>query len=112
MDRIIYYCSNCGLEVAETQVVCPKCGMQLEGLNVPDDEAFTAKIRTFDSTVEANMAKAILEEEGIESFINYLDYGGGLSDSVVDNPIHLYVMEKDYARALKILDEYDNAGPV
>lgn len=65
-----------------------------------DDE--TAVVRTFRSRLEAEMARGILEDEGIRSQVTADDLGGQLPGML---PARLAVLREDRERAERILDE-------
>lgn len=65
-----------------------------------DDE--TVVIRTFRSRLEAEMARALLEERGIGSEISADDLGGQVPGML---PARLAVLTDDRERAEQVLDD-------
>lgn len=73
----------------------------------PDDENIIA-VRTFINEFEAERAKGILKEEGIESFVSSDNVGGMEPPLQLVLGIKLFVLERDFTRAKEILDAYDS----
>lgn len=71
----------------------------------------TIVLKTFISEFEAEIAKGILEEEGIKSYISSDDTGGMRPHLQLTLGVRLIVMEKDLQRAEEILDAYNNYTP-
>lgn len=111
MSDIKYYCSNCKAEVSKDDLSCPYCGLELEDMENSEEDAFTVVVKTFDSVIDANVAKDILSDEGIDSFLseNYLN--SAYPSSLFNEAVYLYVMEKDFEKAYEILEGYDKAKP-
>ena len=63
-----------------------------------------ATIATFSSEHDAELARGILQSEGIEAFIFKDDCGGMLPHLQAIRGVHLKVKEKDESRAKEILD--------
>jgi hypothetical protein len=67
----------------------------------------TVIVRTFINEFEAERAKGILEEEGIESYISSDNVGGMEPPLQLIQGIKLLVLEADLKKAKEILDAYD-----
>ncbi len=68
----------------------------------------TVIIKTFTNKFEAERAKGILEEEGIECLVSSDDVGGMGPPQQLIQGIKLLVLEEDVKRAKEILDAYDS----
>ncbi|RPI13017.1 MAG: zinc-ribbon domain-containing protein [Ignavibacteriae bacterium] len=111
MTDTIYYCENCGAEVSEHDVVCPQCGLELMDTESSEAEAFTTVVKTYDTLIDANVAKDILKDEGIESFLSDTNHNTAYPSSLFNETVYLFVMEKDFVKAFEILEAYDKANP-
>jgi len=78
-------------------------------MNLDDENSVVVK--TFMSEFEAEIAKGILEEEGIKCYISSDDTGGMRPHLQLTLGVRLIVMEKDLRRALEILDAYNDYTP-
>ena len=58
--------------------------------------------------IEANLLKGLLEQQGIEPFINGEYLAGGIGDLPVSGIITLSVEEDDVAKALMIIEAYES----
>jgi hypothetical protein len=76
----------------------------------PEDEN-TVIVRTFINEFEAERAKGILEEEGIECCVSSDDVGGMGPPQQLVQGIKLLVLEEDLKKAQKVLDAYDSFTP-
>jgi len=76
----------------------------------PDDEN-TVIVRTFINEFEAERAKGILEEEGIECYVSSDNAGGMEPPLQLILGIRLLVLEEDLKKAKEILDAYDSFTP-
>lgn len=63
-----------------------------------------ATIATFNSDHEAELARGILQSEGIEAFVFKDDCGGMLPQMQIIRGVHLKVNRQDEKRAREILD--------
>lgn len=68
-------------------------------------------MKTFISEFEAEIAKGMLEEEGINCYISGDDTGGMRPHLQLTLGVRLIVMEKDLQRATEILDAYNDFSP-
>jgi hypothetical protein len=59
------------------------------------------------NTIEANLLKGLLEQEGIEIFVNGEYLTGGIGELPVSGIVTLSVEEDDMAKALKIIEAYE-----
>ncbi|MBD3670473.1 MAG: DUF2007 domain-containing protein [Gammaproteobacteria bacterium] len=59
------------------------------------------------NNVEANLLKGLLEQEGIEIFVNGEYLSGGIGELPVSGLVTLSVEEDDVARALKVIEAYE-----
>jgi len=59
------------------------------------------------NTIEANLLKGLLEQEGIETFINGEYLAGGIGELPVTGIVNLSVEEDDVEKALKVIEAYD-----
>ena len=75
-------------------------------MNLDDENIIVVK--TFMSEFEAEIAKGMLEEEGIECYVSSDDTGGMRPHLQLTLGVRLIVMEKDLQRALEILDAYND----
>jgi hypothetical protein len=78
-------------------------------MNVNDENSVVAK--TFPNEFEAERAKGILEENGIESFVQRDDAGGMEPPLQLTEGVKLIVLEEDLQRAKEILEAYDDYTP-
>ena len=112
MSNVIYYCSNCGFEVSGSQLICPSCGAELENPSESEKEAYTSVIKTYNNYMEAEIAKSILESEGIICMIIESDAKSAYRTDFFNTPIRICVMEKDFEKGFGILDSYEKAKPI
>ncbi len=73
----------------------------------PDDEN-TVVVKTFVNEFEAERAKGMLEEEGIECSVSSDDVGGMGPPQQLIQGIKLLVLEEDLEKAKAILEAYDS----
>ncbi len=67
-------------------------------------------IKSFASRHEADMARGILESNGIKAIVRGDDYGGlGPHILYTTGGAHLYVNERDAADAVDILEKYNKS---
>jgi len=59
------------------------------------------------NTIEANLLKGLLEQEGIETFVNGEYLVGAIGELPVSGIVNLSVEEDDMAKALKIIEAYE-----
>lgn len=76
----------------------------------PDDKN-TVVLRTFINEFEAERAKGMLEEEGIECYVSSDNVGGMEPPLQLIQGIKLLVLEEDLNRAKTILEAYDSFTP-
>lgn len=76
----------------------------------PDDKN-TVTVKTFINEFEAERAKGILEEEGIECYVSSDDVGGMGPPQQLIQGIKLLVLEEDLKKAKEVLDAYDSYTP-
>jgi hypothetical protein len=100
----IYYCSNCGTEISKEEIKCQNCGAELGDSEENVDNESTVVVKTFMNEFEAEIAKSVLEEEGIESFISKDDEGSMNPALQLTMGVKLHVFEKDEEKALEILN--------
>lgn len=102
-----YVCSNCGATVGIDDPVCAKCGAELseDAQNKADNDAIVV-IRTYQNEFEAELAKAQLEDEGIECFLSSDDEGAMVPSLRMTQGVRLHVFESDVEKALQILNSY------
>jgi hypothetical protein len=111
------YCAKCLIEYVEGTTQCEDCGAFLLPGSPPagppqrdiahekDVKLVSVRIFARDSGMEAEVARGILESQGISC---------ALSGDVAGQPfpvmdIHLLVLEEDAARAERVLQEYAQA---
>jgi hypothetical protein len=78
-------------------------------LNTNDENSAVAK--TFPNEFEAERAKGILKENGIESFVQRDDAGGMEPPLQLTEGVKLIVLEDDLQKAKEILDAYNDYTP-
>lgn len=100
-------CPDCGTEMADGQNKCSNCGYEKEGAGENFDNENTVVLKSFINEFEAEIAKSVLEEEGIESFISKDDEGSMNPSLILTQGVRLHVFEKDEAKALEILNSMD-----
>lgn len=59
------------------------------------------------NTIEANLLKGLLEQEGIEAFVNGEYLQGGIGELPASGIVTLSVEEDDVEQALTIIEAYD-----
>lgn len=67
-------------------------------------------LKDYESMVDANLDKEVLRTNGIECFVGneqVVELYPMFKD--INDGLKVYVFEKDYEKALKILDEYHSA---
>jgi hypothetical protein len=78
-------------------------------MNVKDKN--TAVAKTFANEFEAERAKGILEENGVESFVQRDDAGGMEPPLQLTEGVKLIVLEDDLQKAKEILEAYNDYKP-
>jgi hypothetical protein len=64
----------------------------------------TIRLKIYSNRFEADRAKSLLEEHGIESMVQIDDCGGMRPDiGMTTGGVSLYVLEKDAEKAMQIL---------
>jgi len=106
----LYYCTNCGKEVAEDTKKCPNCGAELDSFEEDEDKENTIVIRTYMNEFEAEIAKGALDEEGIPAFISKDDEGSMIPALDFSSGVKLHVFEKDINKADEIIKSLESAG--
>lgn len=102
-----YVCSNCGASIGEDDSVCAKCGAEItEEVSHKEDLERIVVIKTFLNEFEAELAKAQLEDEGIECFLSSDDEGAMAPNLRFTQGVRLHVFESSAEKALQILDSY------
>jgi hypothetical protein len=76
-----------------------------------EDSDKTIILKIFMNEFEAERAKGILEEEGIECCVSSDDVGGMGPPQQLIQGIKLLVLEEDYQRAKEVLDAYSSFTP-
>jgi DNA-directed RNA polymerase subunit RPC12/RpoP len=104
MENEEYFCPNCGAEISEKDLKCGKCGAELSD-EQSEDELHTVKLKTFLNEIDAQIAKSVLDDEGIESFIIKDDEGSMNPSLQFTLGVRLYVLENDAEKAGKILEQ-------
>ncbi len=64
------------------------------------------------NSVEAHMLKSMLEQENIPSFIEGEYLQGGVGDLPANSLVRLLVVESDFAKAKKIIDEWNQSQEI
>lgn len=95
-----YYCSHCGSRINRVDTKCQSCGAELEGFE-DEDHDMTVMLKEFSTEVDADLAKTLLQSEGIECYITGGDSEGTLYGPY---PFKLVVLERDVSHALEILE--------
>ncbi len=111
------YCPECFAEYVEGTEVCESCDVALVSGTRPRRKAKelgdvkTVRVRTFSgptAILDADVARNILEQEGIPSILPGETSAGLLP--ILDVPV--LVREEDADRAARVLSAYfDSAGP-
>ena len=78
-------------------------------MNLNNENSVVAK--TFPNEFEAERAKGILDENGIESFVQRDDAGGMEPPLQLTEGVKLIVLEDDLVKAKEILDAYEDYTP-
>lgn len=100
-DILEYYCTNCGIRVNREDTKCSNCSAELEELvDENDDKDTTIILKKYTNDVDAEMAKSLLEAEGIECYLK----GGNTLVPVFSPTTQLVVLKRDMKRALELLD--------
>ena len=63
------------------------------------------KVHTFSTRIEADLAKGLLESEGVRATISADDQGGMRPSMVLATGVDLYVDSKDLEKAKRILSD-------
>lgn len=95
-----YFCPDCGTKLNREDSRCPKCGTVIEEF-LNNDNDTTVELKKYTNDVDAEMAKSLLEAEGIECF---LKGGNSLGTAFSSHPIKLVVLRRDMQHALEILE--------
>ena len=98
-EEIIYTCPECGNQVFIDDDHCSKCGVELSF----DDDELIIIIRTFSKEFDAQLAKSMLDDEGIECFISKDDEGSMAPYLQSTNGVDLHIFEKDKEKANEVL---------
>jgi DNA-directed RNA polymerase subunit RPC12/RpoP len=102
-----YVCSSCGASIGVDDSVCAKCGAEItEEVSHKEDQERIVVIKTFLNEFEAELAKAQLEDEGIECFLSSDDEGAMAPNLRFTQGVRLHIFENSVEKALQILDSY------
>lgn len=97
-----FVCSECNASVSEDDKICPSCGVSLtELINENSENIILLKI--FPNDFEAQIAKAQLNEAGIECLISGDNEGGMAPNLSLTSGIRILVKESDLENAIEIL---------
>lgn len=127
MKEEYFYCGECGSEVKEEDNFCSVCGANLysdnndkeeiaipefeeEEIN-PDDLNRTVVLNKYADEISAEIAKQVLNENGISSIISKDDAGGMTPNLQFVMRIRLLVFSKDLKRAKQILNLDEKKNP-
>ncbi len=64
-------------------------------------------IKTFDTEIDAQVAKAFLQSKGIDAIIDKDDVGGLYHNFQMTSGVYLIVRERDQKKAVKLLDSVE-----
>jgi hypothetical protein len=103
-----YYCSNCGEPVDASDTECKHCGADLvdtieETAHHNDDEIVL--LRTYINEFLAELAKAKLDDAGIDCYLSRDDAGAVDPNLLFTQGIRLLVFRKDAELAAEILKD-------
>jgi hypothetical protein len=104
-----YFCTECKRIVKEEDKVCPFCGADLSETveaeeKVYDDEKMEeVVVKVFMNYIDAQLAKEVLDAEGINCFVQSDNYGGMMPALNLSEGVKLIVNEYNYERAVEIL---------
>ena len=104
----VTHCSNCGAEISKYDEKCEKCGAEQNSGTEKDDNQNTVVIKTFMNEFEAEIARGVLEDEGVESFISKDDEGSMYPSLRLTEGVRLHIFEKDIDKANDILNSLDS----
>jgi len=76
-----------------------------------EENGKTVVLKIFMNEFEAELAKSMLDEEEIKSFISSDDVGGMQPPQQMTEGIRLLVLENDFERAKEILEAYSTFTP-
>ncbi len=104
------FCPNCEAEYREGITVCPDCDMELVAELTPENkvhdtsEGEPVPFQTFKTGAEAEMARQVLEQNGIRSFVEGGDFA--VIPSSFSQEVVLMVDERDLPQAVEIYNAY------
>lgn len=122
MKEEYFYCGECGSEVKEDDNFCSICGANLnsgnpngENITVPQVEEEeeditpmelnrTVVLKKYPDEISAEIAKHVLDENGVSSIISKDDSGGMQPNLQFVGRVRLLVFSKDLKRAKQILN--------
>lgn len=103
-----YYCTECKRIVKEEDKICPYCGADLsetveaEAKSYDDEKMNEVVVKVFTNDLDAQLAKEVLEAEGINCFVQSDNYGMMPSLNLAEGA-KLIVNEYNYERAVEVL---------
>jgi hypothetical protein len=103
-----YYCSNCGAAIGPDDAVCKSCGAELGEIiddSTTSDQNETVVIKNYGDEFKAELAKAKLEDAGIDCYLSGDDAGHVYPFLTFTQGINLIVFQKDVELAEEILKE-------
>ncbi len=112
------YCPNCRVEFGESATQCKKCGVTLLPGDLPEaasPEAYTGEticLGTFSgptAQMEADLAKSVLEEQGIPAVVAGVSTAGGVEGG--SEGVTLWVLQEDADEAADILEDFFDSPP-
>lgn len=107
-----YFCTECKRIVKEEDKVCPYCGADLSEVveaeeKVYDDEKMNeVVVKVFINNLDAEIAKEMLEAEGINCFIQSENFGMMTVLNATEGA-KLIVNEYNYEKAVEVLKAMD-----
>ncbi len=109
------FCPNCTYEYKEGIKVCPDCGIDLVDNLPPEDEGAdpnleTAELTDVDNDMEADAIRAMLDEEGIYSFLktNLLPHSNVILAGIFGKQKYgtIIINKEDLEKAKEVLEDY------
>jgi hypothetical protein len=109
-QAVEYYCSNCGAPINPDDSACKNCGVELGEItdeSSASDENDTVVLKTYNNEFIAELAKAKLEDSGIDCYLSGDNAGAMRPNLIFTQGINLIVYQKDAKLAEEILKDVE-----